>query len=444
MGLGDRLRNERVGDVNDPGGTGVSLAASSVAVSTYRQHIHRRLIDEVGPALGDPRASEPSLRRLVTVTLDRVLADERLPLSETEHQALREAVHNDVFGFGPLDPLLADDTVTEVMCNGPDAVWVERAGRLERTETSFVDDGHLHRVIDKMVGAVGRRIDEMTPVCDARLASGARVHAVLAPVAVGGPFLTIRKFGRYQLTARDLVASASLDERAARFLACVVEGRRNIVVAGGAGSGKTTLLNVLSSFIPAGERIITVEDAKELQLRQEHVLSLESRPANVEGRGAVTIRDLVRNSLRMRPDRIVVGEVRSGEALDMLQAMNTGHSGSLTTVHANSPRDALARIETLVLMSGYDLPLRAIRQQIASSLDLVVYLARQPDGSRRVTHITEVQGMEGDVVVTADLFAAGMGGGPIAPTGIRPRFEGDLAAIGVDLPADLFVDSAGR
>jgi pilus assembly protein CpaF len=326
-------------------------------------------------------------------------------------------------------------------------VYVERAGKLERTNVTFVDETHLRRIIDKIVSEVGRRIDEATPLCDARLPDGSRVNAVIHPLAVGGPFLTIRKFKKEKLQIDDLIRFGTLNAHAARFIQACIVGRLNTIVSGGTGTGKTTTLNVMSSFIPSDERIITVEDAKELQMHQEHVLSLEARPPNIEGRGEVTIRDLVKNTLRMRPDRIVVGECRSGEALDMLQAMNTGHDGSLTTVHANTPRDTLARLETLVLMSGYDLPVRAIREQMASAIDVIVQLSRLRDGTRRITHITEVQGMEGDIITLQDifLFDFGMGvdehgrfKGHLKATGVRPKFAEKLADLGIRLGQEVF------
>ena len=350
-------------------------------------------------------------------------------------------------GYGPIEKLLGDENVSEVMVNGPDFVYVERGGKVERDGTTFVDADHLRRVIDKIVSAVGRRVDESTPMVDARLPDGSRVNAVIPPLAIGGPFLTIRKFSKDPLQVDDLIRFGSLNAASARFLQACVVGKLNVIVSGGTGSGKTTLLNVLSSFIPSNERIVTIEDAKELQLQQDHVLCLESRPPNVEGRGEVSIRDLVKNSLRMRPDRIVIGECRSGEALDMLQAMNTGHDGSLTTLHSNSPRDALARLETLVLMSGYDLPVRAIREQTAGAVDMVVQLSRLRDGSRRVTHITEVQGMEGDVITLQDVFlfdfAAGVDEhgkfrGQLKATGVRPRFVEKLADQGIRLGPEVF------
>jgi pilus assembly protein CpaF len=333
------------------------------------------------------------------------------------------------------------------MVNGPHSVYVERGGKLEPVGATFVDEDHLRRIIDKIVGAVGRRIDEATPMVDARLPDGSRVNAVVHPLAIGGPFMTIRKFATDPYTIEDLISFGTMNAATARFLEACVVGRLNVIVSGGTGTGKTTTLNVLSSFIPDDERIVTVEDAKELQLHQDHVLPMEARPPNIEGRGQVTIRDLVRNALRMRPDRIVVGEVRGGEALDMLQAMNTGHDGSITTVHANTPRDALARIETMTLMAGFDLPIRAIREQMSSALDLIVHLTRLRDGTRRITHVTEVQGMEGDVITLQDvfLFDYGMGidqagrfKGHLKATGIRPRFAEKLQDLGVKLGAELF------
>jgi pilus assembly protein CpaF len=412
-----------------------------------RQKIHHHLIDELGPILYDKRLSEDDLRRRVNDELHKALAQERAPLSAADKAQLIQDVADDILGYGPIDRFLKDEDVSEVMCNGPDSVYVERAGKLERTNVTFVDETHLRRIIDKIVSEVGRRIDEATPLCDARLPDGSRVNAVIHPLAVGGPFLTIRKFKTEKLQIDDLIRFGTLNAHSARFVQACVVGRLNTIVSGGTGTGKTTTLNVMSSFIPSDERIITVEDAKELQMHQDHVLSLEARPPNIEGRGEVTIRDLVKNTLRMRPDRIVVGECRSGEALDMLQAMNTGHDGSLTTVHANTPRDTLARLETLVLMSGFDLPVRAIREQMASAIDLIVQLSRLRDGTRRITHITEVQGMEGDVITLQDifLFDFGMGvdehgrfKGHLKATGVRPKFAEKLADLGIRLGQEVF------
>ncbi|NLD78077.1 MAG: CpaF family protein [Acidimicrobiales bacterium] len=405
------------------------------------------MIDELGPILYDKRLSEDDLRRRVQDQLHAALAVERAPLSAADKAQLIQDVSDDILGYGPIDRLLKDDDITEVMVNGPDLVFIERSGKVEKTGASFVDETHLRRIIDKIVGQVGRRIDEASPLCDARLPDGSRVNAVIHPLAIGGPFLTIRKFSRDPYQIDDLIRFGTLNAASARFLQAMVVGRLNIIVAGGTGTGKTTTLNVLSSFIPGDERIITVEDAKELQLHQEHVLALEARPPNIEGKGQVTIRDLVKNTLRMRPDRIVVGECRAGEALDMLQAMNTGHDGSLTTVHANTPRDTLARLETLVLMAGFDLPVRAIREQMASAIDCVVQLTRLRDGTRRITHITEIQGMEGDVITTQDvfLFDFGMGvdehgrfRGHMKATGVRPKFAEKLADQGIRLGPEVF------
>ncbi|MCD9622569.1 CpaF family protein [Rhabdothermincola salaria] len=412
-----------------------------------RQRIHHHLIEELGPIIYDKRLSEDDLRKRVNEQLHVALAAERAPLSAADKAQLIQDVSDDILGYGPIDRLLREDDISEVMVNGPEQVYVERNGKLEKSTANFVDDVHLRRIIDKIVGEIGRRIDEANPLCDARLPDGSRVNAVIHPLAIGGPFLTIRKFAKEKLQIDDLIRFGTLNAHSARFLQACVVGRLNVMVSGGTGTGKTTTLNVLSSFIPEGERIVTVEDAKELQLHQDHVLALEARPANIEGRGEITIRDLVKNCLRMRPDRIVVGECRSGEALDMLQAMNTGHDGSLTTVHSNSPRDTLARLETLVLMAGFDLPVRAIREQMAAALDVIVHLSRLRDGTRRITHITEVQGMEGDVITLQDifLFDYGMGvdehgrfKGHLKATGVRPKFAEKLSDMGIRLGQEVF------
>jgi pilus assembly protein CpaF len=426
---------------------GAATKRRDPVLDELRQKIHHHLIDELGPILYDKRLSEEDLRRRVHDQLHQALAQERAPLSAADKAQLIQDVSDDILGYGPIDKLLKDEEITEVMVNGPDHVFVERAGRLEKDKATFVDETHLRRIIDKIVGEIGRRIDESTPLCDARLPDGSRVNAVIHPVAIDGPYLTIRKFSKEPLQVDDLIRFGTLNAHAARFLQACIVGKLNVIVSGGTGTGKTTTLNVLSSFIPADERIVTVEDAKELQLHQDHVLALESRPPNIEGRGEITIRDLVKNSLRMRPDRIVVGECRSGEALDMLQAMNTGHDGSHTTVHSNSPRDTLSRIETMVLMAGFDLPIRAIREQMASALDLIVHLNRLRDGTRRITHVTEVQGMEGDVITLQDifLFDFGMGidehgrfKGHLKATGVRPKFAEKLADLGIRLGQEVF------
>jgi len=431
----------------EPGAASGGSQRRDPVLDELRQRIHHHLIDELGPILYDKRLSEEDLRRRVHEQLHSALAQERAPLSAADKAQLIQDVSDDILGYGPIDRLLKDDEVSEVMVNGPESVYVERAGRIEKTAASFVDDTHLRRIIDKIVSQVGRRIDEAVPMVDARLPDGSRVNAVIHPLAVGGPFLTIRKFSKEPFQIDDLIRFGTLNAHAARFLQACVVGRLNVIVSGGTGTGKTTTLNVLSSFIPADERIVTVEDAKELQLHQDHVLSMESRPPNIEGKGQVSIRDLVRNCLRMRPDRVVVGECRGGEALDMLQAMNTGHDGSITTIHSNSPRDTLARIETMTLMAGFDLPVRAIREQMASALDLIVHLTRLRDGTRRITHITEVQGMEGDVITLQDvfLFDFGMGidehgkfQGHLKATGVRPKFTEKLADLGIRLGPEVF------
>jgi pilus assembly protein CpaF len=412
-----------------------------------RQRVHHFLIEELGPLLYDRRVGEEELSHQLQEQLKVILGRERIPLSSPDRAQLLQDVTDDILGYGPIDGLLKDPEVTEVMVNGPSRVYVERNGKLTRSGAVFADEAHLRRIIEKIVAQVGRRVDESTPMVDARLPDGSRVNAVIAPLAIGGPFLTIRKFAKDPFTVEDLINFGSFSRTVAQFLDACVKGRLNVIVSGGTGTGKTTALNVLSSFIPHDERIVTVEDAKELQLHQDHVLSLESRPPNIEGKGEVRIRDLVRNTLRMRPDRIVVGECRGGEALDMLQAMNTGHDGSITTVHSNSPRDTLARIETMVLMAGMDLPVRAIREQMASAIDLIVHLTRLRDGTRRVTHVSEVQGMEGDVIVLQDLFLFdfGMGVddngrflGHLKSTGIRPKFGERLADHGIRLRPEIF------
>jgi pilus assembly protein CpaF len=460
MSLYKRLHDIQQGadeqEATPTGGASGSLSAATQTANVprrdpvldeLRQRIHHSLIEELGPILYDSRMSEDDLRKKVHEQLQRALALERAPLSASDKAQLIQDVSDDILGYGPIDPLLRDDEVTEIMVNGPESVYVERNGKLSKDPVTFVDDAHLRRIIDKIVGQVGRRIDESTPMCDARLPDGSRVNAIISPLTIGGPFLTIRKFKADPLQVDDLIRFGTLDANAARFLQACVVGRLNIIVSGGTGTGKTTTLNVMSSFIPESERIVTVEDAKELQLHQHHVLCLETRPPNIEGRGEVTIRDLVKNSLRMRPDRIVIGECRGGEALDMLQAMNTGHDGSLTTVHANTPRDTLSRLETLTLMAGFDLPVRAIREQMSSAIDLIVQIARLRDGSRRITHITEVQGMEGDVITLQDIFlfdfSAGVDDdgryrGVLKPSGIRPKFAEKLTAEGIRLGPETF------
>jgi pilus assembly protein CpaF len=383
----------------------------------------------------------------VQAEVHKALAEENVALSASERTQLVRDVIDDALGYGPIDRFLQDPGITEVMVNGPKTVYIERRGKIEPTDVTFVDEDHLRRTIDKIVTEVGRRIDEASPMVDARLPDGSRVNAVIHPIAIGGPYLTIRRFSKEPYTAEDLINFGTLTPQVAHFLDACIRGQLNAVISGGTGTGKTTLLNVMSSFIPSMDRIVTIEDAKELRLLQDHVCSLEARPPNVEGQGEIKIRELVRNSLRMRPDRVIVGEARGAEALDMLQAMNTGHDGSLTTVHANSARDALARIETMTLMGGIDLPVRAIREQMASALDMIVHISRLRDGSRRITSVSEVLGMEGDTIVLQDVYAFdfGMGVdeqgrflGRLKSTGIRPNFSERLADAGVHLEPELF------
>lgn len=413
------------------------------AFKDLKERIQDKLVAELDPAMDVSRTDE--VRRTIQDMYEQILAQENIILSRSERERMFEGIVAEILGFGPLEVLLADENVSEIMVNGPERVFVERKGKLTKTNILFENNEHVMKVIDRIVSPLGRRIDESSPYVDARLPDGSRVNAIIPPLALNGPTLTIRKFEKDPLTIDDLVRFGSMTNETAEFLKACVVSRLNMVVSGGTGSGKTTLLNVLSSFIPNDERIITVENAAELQLRQEHVVTLESRPANIEGKGEVSIQDLVINTLRMRPDRIVVGECRGGETLDMLQAMNTGHDGSLTTAHANSPRDMLSRLETMCLMAGMDLPVKAIREQVSSAVDVIVQQARLRDGSRKVINITEVQGMEGDVIVMSDIFVfeqQGMENGKIIgrlkPTGIRPKFYERMEASGVSLPPNIF------
>jgi pilus assembly protein CpaF len=468
MGLHDRIRGSHTGN----GAAATEVDHSSYAtpqrdegsersgpVDPYAElktRIHHACIAKLGPELFKKETTEDLSERVLRAVTEQLALD-RTPLTREERRQVTREITDDILGYGPLEPLLRDDSITEVMVNDYDRIFIERAGKIERTQVAFVDNAHLLRIIDKIVSQVGRRIDEASPMVDARLPDGSRVNAIIPPLSLKGPTLTIRKFSRDPYTMDDLIAFGSISAKAAQFLAACVKGKLNILISGGTGTGKTTTLNATSAFIPGDERIVTIEDAAELQLQQEHVITLESRPPNIEGQGEVKIRELVRNALRMRPDRIIVGEVRGAETLDMLQAMNTGHEGSLTTIHANSPRDALSRLETLVLTAGVDLPLRAIREQIASAFDLLVQISRLVDGSRRVTHVTEVLRMESDVITLQDVFiakppdeetAAATRSSrlltPLTCTGLKPHFLEKLAANGVSLPPSFFEhDEAG-
>lgn len=408
-----------------------------------KTRVQNKLLAEMDPSMDISQTDD--VRRSIQDLFEQILTEENIVLSRPERHRLFEQITAEILGLGPLEPLLQDDTLTELMINGAKNIYVERKGKLHRVPVTFESDEHVMRIIDRIVAPLGRRIDESSPYVDARLPDGSRVNAVVPPISLVGPTLTIRKFSKNPITMEQLVQFGSITPEALQFMKACVEARLNIVISGGTGSGKTTLLNVMSAFIPSDERILTIENAAEVQLRQEHVVTLESRPANIEGRGEITIQQLVVNSLRMRPDRIIVGEIRDEAALDMLQAMNTGHDGSMTTTHANSPRDSLSRLETMTLMAGMDLPVRAIREQISSAVDVVCQQARMRDGSRRVTHITEVSGMEGDVITTTDIFVFEQTGveegkiiGRLRPTGLRPKFIDKIEAAGIKLPPSIF------
>jgi pilus assembly protein CpaF len=429
------------------GGGASSRMLSQVPVrESFRDtkfRVQQRVISDLDPKLDLSNVVE--VRRQIEEIFSRVVEEEGLALTRAERMRMLEQITDEIIGLGPMEPLLRDESITEVMVNGPRQVYIERQGKLELTNVTFQNDDHVMRIIDRIIAPIGRRVDESSPMVDARLVDGSRVNAVIPPISLVGPVITVRKFAASPFTVDDLIHFGTATPEMFDFLRACVEARLNVFVSGGTGSGKTTMLNILSSFIPNDERIVTIEDAAELQLRQEHVVTLEARPPNIEGKGAIPIRELVRNSLRMRPDRILVGECRGGEALDMLQAMNTGHDGSMSTGHANSPRDMLARLETMVLMAGVDLPLRAIREQIASAVDLIVHQNRLKDGTRKIVSITEVQGMEGDVIVMQDVFAFEQTGvvegkiqGRLKPTGIRPKFSEKFEVMGIHLPPGLF------
>jgi pilus assembly protein CpaF len=416
---------------------------ASEAQRSLKERVKRKLIAELDPSV-DPTQAHEVRSRLKTL-FDQIIEAENLVLTRAEKERLFEELAADVIGFGPIEPLLNDPTVSEVMVNGPDKVYIERKGRLLLSDVRFDDEDHVRRVIDRIVSPLGRHVDEASPICDARLPDGSRVNVVIPPISLVGPAITIRKFTKEKLKVDDLIRFGSITPEIAEFLKACVHARLNVVISGGTGSGKTTLLNVLSNFIPDDERIVSIEDSAELQLAKEHWVRMETRPANIEGTGAVTARDCMKATLRMRPDRVIIGECRSGEALDMLQAMNTGHDGSLTTGHANTPRDMLSRLETMVLMAGMDLPVRAIREQISSAVDVIIQQSRMRDHSRKVTHITEVQGMEGDKIILQDVFLFdqeafenGKVIGTIKPTGVRPKFMSKIEEAGIQLPPTIF------
>ncbi len=413
------------------------------AYRDLKERIQNKLISDLDPSMDMARTEE--VRRTIGEMYNNILAEESIVLSRAERQRLFEQIVAEILGLGPLEPFLADSTITEIMVNGPKDVYVERDGKVKRTNATFESDEHLMRIIERIVAPLGRRIDESSPTVDARLQDGSRVNAVIPPISLVGPVLTIRKFSEDPLQVEDLINYGSVTPELMEFLKACVKSKLNIIISGGTGSGKTTFLNVLSSYIPGDERILTIENAAELQLRQEHVVTLESRPPNIEGRGEVTMQDLVINSLRMRPERIIVGECRGPEAFDMLQAMNTGHEGSMTTIHANNPREALGRVENMILMAGMDLPHRAIREQIAAALDLVIQLSRMRDGSRKCIAVSEVQGMEGDVITMSDIFKFELAGyeegkviGSLRPTGLRPKSMKKIEAEGIQLPPSIF------
>jgi pilus assembly protein CpaF len=423
-----------------------AIGGISHDVYQIRDRVQRKLLAETeGQVKLDQQAQ---MRTLIENLFNQVLAEENLLYTRSDRAKLLDWVVADILGYGPLEPLLDDSSITEVMVNGPKNVYIERYGLIEKTNVTFENDAHLMRIIDRIVSPLGRRVDESSPMVDARLPSGYRVNATIPPLSLDGPLLTIRKFATTPYTAQDLIANGTFSPNLVTFIKACVEARVNLVISGGTGTGKTTLLNVVSAFIPNRERILTIEDTAELQMKQDHVGRLEKRPPNVEGKGEVTIRQLVINALRMRPDRIIVGEARGGEALDMLQAMNTGHDGSMTTIHSNSPRDTLRRIETMVLMAGMDLPLKAIREQVASAIELIIHMNRMRDGTRKVTKVSEVQGMEGDAIVLQDLFVYdqtdfqhGRVIGQLKSTGLRPKFSEKFEINSIELPANIFETS---
>ena len=447
---------ERLGQGNKPNIQVQIFAATAndaidTAYQSVKKTVHHRLIEEMSPQeqmiLTAVHQDAAQVEQVIGSYVEKVMEDAPFVVPVTERVRIVSDLKDEMLGLGPIEILLKDPSVTEVMVNGPKKIFVERNGRLQLTDVQFHDDSHVMNIIERILSPIGRHIDEAVPLVDARLEDGSRVNIIIPPLSLIGPCITIRKFANRALSVEDLISFGTLDRKMADFIKACIQARINILVSGGTGSGKTTTLNVLSSFIPENERIVTIEDAAELRLQQEHVVTLESRPANIEGSGEITIRDLVKNALRMRPDRIIVGEVRGGEALDMLQAMNTGHDGSLTTAHANSPRDALSRLETMVLMAGFEMPIKAIREQISSAIELVLQQSRLKDGSRKITHITEIQHMEGEIITTQELFRFEQTGmdengklmGHFVATGMQPGFMEKFQINGVSLPDNFFM-----
>ena len=447
MGLQERIRKIQEFEDDQVSTKEMSATKRSNEIDLLKRKLHLKIIEKLSDEIFKKNIKDAELKIKVQREVVRLLGESKDPITAEEKRKIVDDLINDVIGYGPIEEFLKDREVTEIMINNPSKIYIEKFGKLYPTKKTFLDEAHLLRIIDKIVSRIGRRVDEASPYVDARLPDGSRVNVIIHPLALNGPILTIRKFSADPFTMEDLVEMGTCTQKAASFLEACIRGKLNVISSGGTGTGKTTTLNVLSSFIPDDERIITIEDAAELQLNQSHVLRLEARPANIEGKGQVSIRDLVRNALRMRPDRIIVGEVRGGEALDMLQAMNTGHDGSLSTVHANSTRDVLSRLETMVLMAGLDLPVRAMREQISSAINLIVHMNRMKDGTRRFIKITEVQGMEGEIITLQDLFIfdysmgtdeKGRFKGSIKSTGLLPKFLNRLKDIGVEIPMEVF------
>ncbi|MBU4293759.1 MAG: CpaF family protein [Actinobacteria bacterium] len=448
MGLQEKIKNVEELSINFSSHRIEALPLRKKQIEDIKKNIHLKLIEELSDIIFRKNINDAELKSKVSFSAQKLVYENDFPLTIEEKTKIIGEIIDDIVGHGPIEEFLRDREVTEIMINNPFSIYIEKFGKIYKTNKSFLDENHLMRIIDKIVSRIGRRVDESSPYVDARLPDGSRVNIIISPLTLNGPVMTIRKFAAVPFTIDDLIEKGTCTKKVAEFMEACVKGRLNIITSGGTGTGKTTMLNILSSFIPDDERIITIEDAAELQLNQMHVIRLEARPPNIEGKGEVTIRDLVRNALRMRPDRIIVGEVRGGEALDMLQAMNTGHDGSISTLHANAPRDVLSRVETMVLMAGVELPVRAIREQVSSAINMIVHLNRLKDGSRKIVKITEVQGMEGDIITLQDIFQfdfamgideKGRFKGALKPTGLRPKFSTRLQDYGIDFSSSMFL-----